>query len=85
MSNKTKVLTLFWDESYHNISIYHINKKKYNYFTANILSNIQKPVSNLHKCQLFTIKVYMPTVQFAEVPNKSSKSTNCCVYAVMVI
>ena len=27
---KTKALTLFWDESYHNTSIYHINKKKYN-------------------------------------------------------
>ena len=30
ISNKTKVLTLFWDESYHNTSIYHINKKNYN-------------------------------------------------------
>ena len=30
ISNKTKVYTLFWDESYHNTSIYHINKKKYN-------------------------------------------------------
>ena len=29
-SNKTQVLTLFWDESYHSTSIYHINKKKYN-------------------------------------------------------
>ena len=28
--NTTKVLTLFWDESYHNTLIYHINKKKYN-------------------------------------------------------
>ena len=28
ISNKTKVLTLFWDASYHNTSIYHINKKK---------------------------------------------------------
>ena len=25
ISNKTIVLTLFWDESYHNTSIYHIN------------------------------------------------------------
>ena len=30
ISNKTKVLLLFWDESYHNPSIYHINKKTYN-------------------------------------------------------
>ena len=30
ISNKTKLLTLFWDESYHNTSIYHINKKNYN-------------------------------------------------------
>ena len=30
ISNKTKVLTLFWDEGYHNTSIYHTNKKKYN-------------------------------------------------------
>ena len=28
ISNKTKVLTVFLDESYHNTSIYHINKKK---------------------------------------------------------
>ena len=28
--NKTKTLTLFWDESNHNTSIYHINKKNYN-------------------------------------------------------
>ena len=27
----------------------------------------------------------MPTVQFAEVPNKSSISNNCCVYAIMVV
>ena len=88
ISNKTKVLTLFWDESYHNTSIYHINKKKYNseyYLTANILSHIQKPVSNFHLCQPFTIKVYMPTVQFAEVPNKSFLSNNCCAFAIMFI
>ena len=30
ISKKTKVLALFWDESYHNTSIYHLNKKKYN-------------------------------------------------------
>ena len=30
ISYKTKVLTLFWDESYHNTSSYHVNKKKYN-------------------------------------------------------
>ena len=29
ISNITKALTLFWDESNHNTSIYHINKKKY--------------------------------------------------------
>ena len=28
--NKTKALTLFWGESYHNTSIYHIKKKNYN-------------------------------------------------------
>ena len=27
----------------------------------------------------------MPTIQFAEVPNKSSISNNCCVYAIKVI
>ena len=26
----TKLLTLFWDESYHNTYIYHINKKNVN-------------------------------------------------------
>ena len=46
---------------------------------------MEKPVSNFHLCQLFTIKVYMPTVQFAEVPNTSFISNNCCVYAIMVI
>ena len=30
ISNKTKVLTLFWDESHHNTSINYMNKKKYN-------------------------------------------------------
>ena len=30
ISNKTKVLTLFWNEGYHNTSIYHINKTNYN-------------------------------------------------------
>ena len=86
ISNKTKVLTLFLDESYHNTSIYHINKKKYKYYcTANILSHIQKPVSNFYLCQLFTIKVYMPTVKFAEVPNKASISNNCCAFAIMFI
>ena len=30
ISNQTKVLTLFWDESYHNTSINHIAKKNYN-------------------------------------------------------
>ena len=30
ISNKIKVLTLFWDESYHNTPIDHIKKKKYN-------------------------------------------------------
>ena len=30
ISNKTKALTLFLAESYHNTSIYHINKKNYN-------------------------------------------------------
>ena len=49
------------------------------------LSHIQKLVSNFHLCQLFTIKVYMPTVQFAEVPNKSSISNNCCAFAIMFI
>ena len=73
--NKTKVFTLLWDESYHNISIYHINKKKYN----STVQLTQKSVSNFHLCQLFTINVYMPTVQFAKVPNKSSISNNCCV------
>ena len=29
ISNKTKALTLFWDESYHNTSIYHINRQIY--------------------------------------------------------
>ena len=29
ISNKMKVLTLFWDESYHNTSSYHVNKKEY--------------------------------------------------------
>ena len=28
--NKTTALTLFWNASYHNTPIYHINKKKYN-------------------------------------------------------
>ena len=50
-----------------------------------LLSHIQRPVSNYHLCQLFTIKVYTPTVQFAEVPNKSSISNNCCVFAIMFI
>ena len=27
----------------------------------------------------------MPTVQFAEVPNKSFISNNCCVFAIMFI
>ena len=27
----------------------------------------------------------MPTVQFAEVPNTSSISNKCCLYAIMVI
>ena len=86
ISNKTKVLTLFWDESYHNTSVYNINKKKYkSTLTASILSHIQKHVSNFHLCKLFTIKVYMPTVQFAEVPNKYSVFNNCCVYTIMVI
>ena len=49
----------------------------------NTVSHIQKPVSNFHLCQIFTIKVYMPTVQFAEVPNKSSISNNCCIFAIM--
>ena len=48
-------------------------------------TNIQKPVSNFHLCQLFTLKVYMPTVQFAEVPNKSSISNNCSAFAIMFI
>ena len=30
ISNKTEVLTLLLDESYHITSIYHINKQKYN-------------------------------------------------------
>ena len=30
ISNKTKVLTLFWDESDHNTSIYQMNKNNYN-------------------------------------------------------
>ena len=29
-SNKTKVITLFWDENYHNTYSYPVNKKKYN-------------------------------------------------------
>ena len=86
ISNKTKVLTLFWDESYHNTFSSHVNKDNYNTtLQLAILSHIQKPVSNFHLCQLFTIKVHMPTVQFAEVPNKSSISDNCCVYDIMVI
>ena len=59
-----------------------INKKK-KYFTANILSHIQKPVSNFHLCQFLTIN--MPTEQFFDVPNKSFISNNCCVYDIMVI
>ena len=34
---------------------------------------------------IFTIKVHMPTVQFDDVPNKTSISYTCCVYAIMVI
>ena len=52
---------------------------------SSVLSHIQKPVSNFHLCQLFTIKVYMATVQFAAVPNKSSISNNSFVYAIMVM
>ena len=55
------------------------------YFRANILSRFQKPVSNCFGGQLFIIQVYMPTVQFAEAPHKSSISNNCCVHAIMVI
>ena len=36
-------------------------------------------------CHHFIIKVYTPTVQLAEVPNKSSIFNDCCVYAIMVI
>ena len=32
-----------------------------------------------------TIKVYMHTAYFAEVPNKSSISNNSCVFAIMFI
>ena len=85
ISSKTKVLTLFWNESYHNTSSYHVNKKNYNTTLQLTLSHIQKPVSNFYLCQLFTIKVHMLTVQFAEVPHKSSISNNCCVYAIMVM
>ena len=81
ISNKTK----YWDESYHNTSIYHITRNIIIVFTANISIHIQKPLSKFHLCQLFTINVYMPTVQFAEVQNKSSLSNNCCVYDIMVI
>ena len=49
------------------------------------LSHFQKPVSNFHLRQLFTIKVYMPTIHFAEVLNKSSISNNCCVFAIMFV
>ena len=65
---------------YHNTSIYHINKTN----VIVLYSHIKKPVSNFRLCQLFTIKVYMPTVQFAEVPNTSSISNYCCVCAIMV-
>ena len=70
ISNKTKVLTLLWNESYHNTYIYHIYKKKY-YNTLQLTY-----LATFKACfrQLFTIKVYMPIVQFAEVPNKSSIS-----------
>ena len=85
ISNKTKVLTLFWDVSYHNTPIYHINKKNYNTTLQLHIKPHSKAVSNFHLCQLFTMKVYMPTVQFAEVPNKSSLSNNCCAFAIMFI
>ena len=65
VSNKAKALTLYWDESYHNTSIFHINKKQYH----TTLQLIQKPVPNFHLCQLFKIKVYMPIVQFAGSKN----------------
>ena len=48
---------MFWDESYHNTSIYHISKKNYNTaLQLALLSHIQKPVSNFHLCQILQNK-----------------------------
>ena len=50
-----------------------------------IFAHCVKIIKINDKKKLFTIKVYMPTVQFAEVPSKFSISNNCCVFAMMVI
>ena len=75
ISNKTKVLTFFGDESYHNTSIQHINKKKYN---TSLQRTYKKPHSKAG-IHLFTIHVYMPTEQFADVQNTSTIFNNRCV------
>ena len=86
ISNKTKVLTLLWDKRYHNTSIYHINKKNCN-TTLQItnLATFKSPYPTSTCVNFLQKKVYMPTVQFAEVPNKSFISNNCFAFAIMFI
>ena len=55
-----------------NITVHFPDHTHLLFFTGNISSHIQKPVSNFYLCQLFTLKDYMPSVQFAEVQNNSS-------------
>ena len=83
---KNKSINFVLVESYHNTLIYLINMKKNikKIFTANISSVIQKPVSSFNLYELFSIKVYMPTVQFAKVPNKSSIS-NTVLAALLLL